>query len=171
MDGSSCAPAIALPVFRATLVTIWLVIGTLPAFVVTGTEICQCASVRLLLFPLTRTSHLNVFPLASSCPNKFAAERPLLVKSLYHGSVLDLSCELGYDLRVNASTSESYDQTPKTFSSYLTSSMRVYCVGTDWIIDDWSKLSQFGVVRRTPIHSLPTCEGNFFSTKSIVMFD
>ena len=93
-----------------------------------------------------------------------SSQAPLKVKKLYQGNVLDLSCDLGYYLKVNiSSNSDSNELTSslQTVSAFSYNTLRVYCVVKNWKMDNLSAQSDTGIVPRIPLLSPPFCDGLF----------
>lgn len=130
-------------------------IGTQPVFEVVGIVI------YLFVFVSTFVKNnfllMNIF-VAYGCP-KITPRPPLKSKKFNDGRVIDLSCDLGYFLNANISTSTIDSNELNAVTSFPFQNLRLYCVGKTWIMDDpRTDISSF-VVGRVPISGLPSCEG------------
>ncbi|KAH9394301.1 MAM domain-containing glycosylphosphatidylinositol anchor protein 2, partial [Tyrophagus putrescentiae] len=95
--------------------------------------------------------------IAYGCP-KITPRPPLKSKKFNDGRVLDLSCDLGYYLKANISTTAIDSNELNAMSSFPFQNLRLYCVGKTWIMDDpRTDISSF-VVGRVPISGLPSCD-------------
>lgn len=108
-------------------------------------------------------SFINInFFVAYGCP-KIIPRSPLKSKKFNDGRVIDLSCDLGYYLNANISTTTIDSNELNAVTSFPFQNLRLYCVGKTWIMDDpRTDISSF-VVGRVPISGLPSCEGKYFT--------
>ncbi|XP_027200772.2 uncharacterized protein LOC113794829 [Dermatophagoides pteronyssinus] len=107
---------------------------------------------------------------STNCPNKLNVQPPLSIRKISnHSSVVDLHCQLGYRLqltnkKINGKKINFFDSIDHGSSSSLSyptlssSSIRAYCIGKQWFIDDPDQPDHSFTTTMIPLDQWPTCE-------------
>lgn len=128
-------------------------------------------------------SNFVLFFSATNCPNKLNVQPPLSIRKISnHSSVVDLHCQLGYRLqltnkKINGKKINFFDSIDHGSSSSLSyptlssSSIRAYCIGKQWFIDDPDQPDHSFTTTMIPLDQWPTCESkHIFSIQSLSNF-